>query len=87
MRPEQRRILVQFGVSAALWVGLTIAFAFWIDYEVREEFRLGYRTDTGRDNIVIPIFGFARLLAEVLIVGNLLILVIRQLRRPARPAI
>jgi hypothetical protein len=60
------RVLGWVGANVVLWVAATFAFAVWIDHEVREERRLGYRTSSDGDTIAIPIAGFALSLVVVL---------------------
>ena len=67
-----RVVLVHIGVSTVVWLALTIGFGVWVWHVVDEEYRLGYRTATDGDAIMIPIAGFAMLLAVAIAVGNLL---------------
>jgi hypothetical protein len=75
MRSRLRTLLYHVSISTILWAVLVIAFRYWIDYEVHEEYRTGARTDTGGDNIVIPIVGFAITLFELLVAVNVLVFI------------
>ena len=86
MPSHLRTFLAHVGISLATWLGLTLAFAFWIHWWVQEQFRTGAWTDTGGDNIIIPILGFAKLLAEAILVANLFIVLVRATRTRLRSA-
>jgi len=45
-------------------------FAHWVWTSVQEEYRLGYRTTTDGDSIIIPEAGFTILLLGTVIVTN-----------------
>jgi hypothetical protein len=57
-----------------------------LSHQVREEYRLGYRTSTDGDSIGIPIFGFAINLTIVMLAANGVWFLIRYWRRRSRAA-
>ena len=67
--------------SAAVLLAGTLAFAWWIQRLVDEDYRIGARSADDPDAIMIPIVGFAITLAEVLLVVNVLVVVVRWWRR------
>ena len=81
MRTRRRTILTHVLASAAVLLAGTLAFAWWIQRLVDEEYRIGARSADDPDAIMIPIVGFAITLAEVLLVVNVLVIVVRWWRR------
>lgn len=70
-----RTLLIRLGLSLLFWRSLTVAFGYAVNWEVQEEYRLGYRTSTNGDSVAIPIAGFAiRLGVLVAAVNSLLLL-------------
>jgi hypothetical protein len=67
--------------NVLLWLAATFAFAVWIDRQVQNEYRLGYRTSSDGDTIAIPIAGFALSFGVVLLAANAIFLVVRLVRR------
>jgi hypothetical protein len=69
---KEFRILLIVAVQIAVYVGIVVSFAFYIDYQVDEEYRLGLRTGNGGDKIIIPIFGLALYLLIFILLANIL---------------
>jgi hypothetical protein len=83
--PAIRKAILWVVGNLALWALATLIFAIWIDHVVQEEFRTGVRTDTGHDNVMIPIAGFAIALFATMLLGNIIwIIVAAILRRRLR---
>jgi hypothetical protein len=75
------RAAAWIATNVLLWIASTAAFGYWINRQVREEYRLGYRVSTDGDSISIPIALFAFVVGALIVVGNALWLLIRVVRR------
>ena len=76
-----RNALVHVITSVAAWLLGTLAFGWWVRRIVDEEYRSGARTPEMGDAIMIPIAGFAMLLAAGLVVANASVVAVRWWRR------
>ena len=70
MMRSRNRLLLWIASNVFVLVAMPPLFAYWVRTSVQEEYRLGYRTTTDGDSIMIPVAGFTLLLIGTVIVAN-----------------